>query len=439
MSPLELPLSRLVQALQRDEVALEDYFAAALAGVEARDRSVLALLPEEGRKQRLEERARELRSVPAGERPPLYGVLVGVKDIMKVAGLPMQAGSQLPAEAFAGPEAAIVSRLRSLGAVVLGRTVTTEFAYFAPGPTRNPRGLEHTPGGSSSGSAAAVAAGYAPIALGTQTIGSVSRPAAFCGVVGVKPTAGKLPREGVFPFSPTADQIGYFVRSVDDAAFVLKLLLPGSDGAGTLPTPSRDTNSSPGPRFAVPHENYLSCADPAGRRHFDATLTALSKAGAEVVSTFGLEDFDGIRERHRRLISAEFAGVHESLVERYASLYSSQSLALISEGKKVGEREHAEARQSCASLREELDGMLSERGCDAWLSPAAPSVAPHGIERTGDPVMNLPWTHAGVPTLAIPSGSDDRGLPFGLQVAGRFNGDRALVTTGGWLEERLPG
>jgi len=439
MIPTELPVPDLARCLREEETKLEEYFDAALAHIAEQDPSVRALLPEPGRRERLLDRARQLRDIPPSQRPPLFGVLIGVKDIMKVSGLSMQVGSRLPEQVFEGSEARIVSRLCELGAVVLGRTVTTEFAYFAPGPTRNPSSLEHTPGGSSSGSAAAVAAGYCPLALGTQTIGSVSRPAAFCGIVGVKPSAGTLPRDGIFPFSPTADQVGYFVRSMADAGFILELLLPDSVESSGSPTRPRYPDAHSKPRFAAPHDNYLSFAEPTGRKQYDATLETLSDAGAEIVATPGLEDFERIKRLHRALIAGEFARVHQSLVESYESLYSEQSLALVEEGKQFGERELEEARESCMALRRRLDAILDERGCEAWLSPAAPSVAPRGIERTGDPVMNLPWTHAGVPSLSLPSGRDSRGLAFGLQVAGRFNDDRNIASTGQWLEERLRG
>src|SRR3970040_1828025 len=184
-----------------------------------REAEVRAFVPEESRFERLRREAKALlsRFPDSGERPPMFGVLIGVKDIFRVGGFPTRAGSRLPAEVFEGPEAEPVKKLKAAGTLVLGKTVTTEFAYFAPGPTRNPHNLAHTPGGSSSGSAAAVAAGLAPLARGPQTIGSIVRPAAFCGVVGFKPSFGRISTEGVIPLSPSLDHVGFFTQDVAGA------------------------------------------------------------------------------------------------------------------------------------------------------------------------------------------------------------------------------
>ncbi|HVZ20435.1 MAG TPA: amidase, partial [Vicinamibacterales bacterium] len=194
--------------------------------VEAREPEIQALLPEEGRFDRLRRDARALadRYPDAAARPPLFGLFFGVKDIFHVDGWPTRAGSRLPPEILHGPQATSVSRLLAAGALMLGKTVTTEFAYFTPGPTRNPHNVEHTPGGSSSGSAAAVAAGFCDLALGTQTIGSIIRPAAFCGIVGFKPTFGRIPADGLVACAPSLDHVGALTRDVATltrAAFVL--------------------------------------------------------------------------------------------------------------------------------------------------------------------------------------------------------------------------
>ena len=199
---------------------LEDHF-------NKREPEVLAFLPEAGRFDRLRREARQLldRYPQPDQRPLLFGVFIGVKDIFRVDGFPTRAGSRLPPDLFAGEEAESVTRLRQAGALILGKTVSTEFAYFAPGPTRNPHHLQHTPGGSSSGSAAAVAAGLCPVALGTQTIGSIIRPAAFCGVVGYKPSYDRISRSGVIPLSPSLDHVGLFAADVEDVKRCAQLLI----------------------------------------------------------------------------------------------------------------------------------------------------------------------------------------------------------------------
>jgi Asp-tRNA(Asn)/Glu-tRNA(Gln) amidotransferase A subunit family amidase len=191
-------------------------------------------------------------------RPPLFGVALGVKDAFHVDGLPTRAGSRLPPEVLQGPEGPCVAALRQAGALVVGKTVTTEFTYFAPGPTRNPRNPKHTPGGSSSGSAAAVAAGLVPLALGTQTIGSITRPAAFCGVVGFKASYGRISRDGVIPLAPSLDQVGFFTAGVDGAARVAPLLV----------REWRHAHPEGRPVLGVPEGPYLESASPEGLAHF---------------------------------------------------------------------------------------------------------------------------------------------------------------------------
>jgi Asp-tRNAAsn/Glu-tRNAGln amidotransferase A subunit and related amidases len=206
----EAPLAPLIARLRTGETSPASHLERARGRVETVDPQIRALLDEPDRWQRLEAatRALEARYPESHDRPALFGVPVGIKDIFHVDGFPTRAGSQLPPDVLAGPEAETVRRLREAGAMLLGKTVTTEFAYFAPGPTRNPHDTGHTPGGSSSGSAAAVAAGLVPLALGSQTIGSVNRPAAFCGVVGVKPSFGRISTAGVVPVAPSVDTVG---------------------------------------------------------------------------------------------------------------------------------------------------------------------------------------------------------------------------------------
>ena len=270
-----------------------------------REPQVLAFLPEEGRFDRLR---REARSAPAG---PLSGWAVGVKDIFHVAGFPTGGGSSLPPEVLAGSEASCVTALRRAGALILGKTVSTEFAYFAPGPTRNPHNPEHTPGGSSSGSAAAVAAGLCPLALGSQTIGSVIRPAAFCGVVGFKPSYDRISRDGVIPLAPSFDHAGFFTADVDSAERAAAVLL-GDWQPAVLGRP---------PRLGVPEGPYLDRAVGEGLDHFRQTSRRLADAGYEVVPVPALADFDEVVARHFRIFAAEAARVHRDWFARFGDRY----------------------------------------------------------------------------------------------------------------------
>ena len=217
-------LADIARRLREGELQLQAYLEQLEGRMESREPQILAFVPEEGRFERLRPQAEELLGLHPDPltRPPLFGVATGVKDVFRVDGFPTRAGSRLRPELLAGPEAACVSRLREAGVLVVGKTASTEFAYFAPAVTENPHRSGHTPGGSSSGSAAAVAAGLCDLALGTQTIGSVIRPAAFCGVVGFKPTHGLIPRSGVLLLSRALDHVGTFARSVEDAALLAR-------------------------------------------------------------------------------------------------------------------------------------------------------------------------------------------------------------------------
>ena len=386
-----------------------------------REPSLQSFLPEEGRFERLH---READALPRG---PLYGVPIGVKDIFHVDGLPTRAGSRLSPEELRGPEAASVTRLKQAGALVLGKTVSTEFAYFAPGPTRNPHHPERTPGGSSSGSAAAVAAGLCPLALGTQTIGSIVRPAAFCGVVGFKPSYGRISAEGVIPLAPSLDHVGFFTPDVETAVLAARVLI--EDGAA--PAVRRR------PVLGIPEGPYLSRPSEEGQVHFHATCERLKSAGFEIWSMPVMPDFEEIEARHRRLVAAEAAQVHQEWFRRFRSLYAPQTADLIKWGQTVSAAEMERDRAGRGKLREELTASMDAHAIDLWLSPPALGPAPRGLASTGDPIMNLPWTHAGMPTLGLPAGVNAEGLPMGLQVASRFGADEDLLAWGAEIERAL--
>lgn len=360
-------------------------------------------------------------------RPSLYGIPFGVKDIFHVEGFLTHAGSQLPPEALGGTEAASVTTLKSAGALVLGKTVTTEFAYFAPGPTRNPHRLDHTPGGSSSGSAAAVAAGLCPLSLGTQTIGSILRPASFCGVVGFKPTYGRISMGGVIPLAPSVDHIGFFTTDVESAAIVASILCGGWNEGLT----------SPRPILGVPEGPYLNKTDEAAMTHFRWTCRSLSEAGLQIRSVEMFEDLEHIIQRHNTLVAAEAAQVHREWYGIYSSLYNERTAELIRKGQQV----EPDVLQICRASREKLRGkimtIMDKYGLSAWLAPAAVEAAPVGLEDTGDPVMNLSWTHAGLPAISLPSGVNSKGLPIGLQVVGRWMADEALIDLAQQIEQLI--
>jgi Asp-tRNA(Asn)/Glu-tRNA(Gln) amidotransferase A subunit family amidase len=448
-----------------------------------------AFLAEAGRWRRVEGEVAALggRWPVGGERPgALFGVAVGVKDVFRVEGLPTRAGSRLPAAVLGGAEAEAVRRLRAAGAVVLGKTVTTEFAYYEPGPTRNPRAPGRTPGGSSSGSAAAVAAGLVPLALGTQTIGSICRPAAFCGVVGFKPSFGRVPTAGLIPLAPSYDHVGVLAANVEWARRAAAVLLDGwrtpedaarvataerasvgqggdragvdgrtsvspktgghaatpEGGGGRASTGSNTGGDSPAagrrphrPTLGVPVGPYLEAAEAVARHHLRAVQRRLLTAGWPVREVPAMADFAAVVARHHRLVAAEAAAVHREWFDTHGHLYRPRSADLVERGRRVPAEEVEAARQARFALRGELEGAMTAAGVDLWLSPAAPGPPPVGLGATGDPVMNLPWTQAGLPTVALPAGTDRQGLPLGVQLTARFGEDEALLA---WAAELAP-
>ncbi len=422
-------------------VDLEQSIATLADRFDEREPTVSAFLPEPGRFDRLRREARELvdrypdesypdEIHPDESRPALFGLLLGVKDVFRVDGFPTRAGSRLPAALFAGTEASSVTALRAAGALVVGKTVSTEFAYFAPGPTSNPRDPERTPGGSSSGSAAAVGAGLCDAALGTQTIGSIARPASYCGVVGFKPSFDRVATDGVVPLAPSLDHVGCFAAGLATARRVAAVWL-GAEAA-TAPTAARRA------RLAVPIGPYLERADEEGRAHFAAVVAALVAGGWDVVDVPAMADFSAVESRHRRIVAVEAAAVHAAWYPEHRDAYAPQTAELIARGAAVAPEQYRQDLAGRAALRGELADLLDRRACDLWVSPAARGAAPLGLASTGDPVMNLPWTHAGMPVVVLPSGRGELSrMPIGLQIAGRFGADAALLAEAAAIERLL--
>ncbi|MEJ2886340.1 amidase [Actinomycetospora aeridis] len=350
---------------------------------------------------------------------PLAGVPVGIKDIVDVAGVPSRCGSPTRDDAAPATEdAAIVRMLRDVGAVVVGKTVTTEFACFDPGPTRNPHDPARTPGGSSSGSAAAVAAGMVPLAVGTQTAGSVVRPASFCGVAGLAVARGTLPTDGVNPLAPSLDTLGLFAATVEDVALARAAL------AGRAPAPALEA----APRLLAWDGTDVADVSPAMRRAHAEAVERARHHGAEVASwdiDLGVAVAD-----HRTVMAAEAAGVVPAVPGLGARL-----TAMLEEGRAVPEDVLAGARERSAATRATVLARLDD--ADAVVVPGALGVAPLATEGTGDPVLSRPWHLLGLPSLAVPGARDEDGLPLGLALIGHPDREDALLAVGRWLEDLL--
>ncbi|MBL8045878.1 MAG: amidase [Anaerolineales bacterium] len=417
-------LPELIASLRSGQLLLSDYLAQLEAQFAEREPDVQAFMPEAGRWDRLNYEAQLLlEQYPAPEqRPALFGVPVGVKDIFRVDGFITTAGSQLPPEVLHGTEAASVTRLKQAGALILGKTVTTEFAYFGPGPTRNPHHRNHTPGGSSSGSAAAVAAGLTPLTLGTQTIGSIVRPASYCGVVGFKPSYERVSREGVIPLSPSLDHIGPFANDVAGVQLAASVLLENW---------RLEIRELARPAFGIPDGPYLQSAEPEMLAHFEATVQKLSAASYSIRRVAAFSNFDEIQARQAVMVSGDAARVHAEWFSQFKSIYHPRTAELIERGQQVSDAELEAASAGRAQLRDEITTLMTANGIDIWLAPSAPGPAPAGLESTGKPIMNLPWTQAGLPALNLPSGLLN-GLPVGLQLIGGWHKDEELLT---WASE----
>lgn len=423
-------LLQLITTLRSGELDLIDYIDQLEDVFMAREPEVLAFVPEDGRFERLRAEAQGLLDAyPNPEaRPPLFGLPLGVKDIFQVQGFTTRAGSNLPPEILQGPEAPCVTTLREEGALVLGKTVTTEFAYFGPGPTRNPYQAAHTPGGSSSGSAAAVGAGVVPVALGTQTIGSINRPAAFCGAVGYKPSFDRIDKSNVIPVSPALDHVGLFTPSTAGLDLIASILCENWEPVA----PYIHT-----PILGIPTGPYLEQAEEEGLAHFYETCQTLEALGYEIKRVAVMGNFADIYERHQQLMAAEMAIIHADWYELYKDIYHPKTRDLIERGQPVTIKQFTDARRSRLHLRAELQELMDEHDLDLWIAPAAPGVAPRGLESTGNPVMNLPWTQSGLPVVNIPTGTGSHGLPLSMQFIGRWYEDEELIAAVQDIEQKL--
>jgi Asp-tRNA(Asn)/Glu-tRNA(Gln) amidotransferase A subunit family amidase len=422
---------QVMDSVRNGDLTLPEYLAQVEARYEEREPDILAFIPEEDRFGRLQRDADELLAQHPDivDRPLLFGMAVGVKDIFHADGFTTQAGSRLPADELQGEEAESVAKLKDAGALILGKTVTTEFAYFSPGPTKNPHNPEHTPGGSSSGSAAAVAAGLCFLALGTQTIGSIIRPASFCGVVGVKPTYDRISRKGVIPLSPSLDHVGFFTRDAETAIHAARALYRDWDEP-TMPLRK--------PILGIPDGSYLENVSEEGRLHFEKVC---KRIGAEysLQRISVMSDFQSVRDRHDVIMSVEAARVHKNWFEKYERLYSPKCSELIRRGQSFSNTQYQDALGARDNFRAEMRRAMIDHNIDLWLCPSTIGAAPKGLESTGDPVMNLPWTQAGLPAMNLPTGKNQENLPLGLQLVGNWHKDESMLFWAKDLEKVLSG
>lgn len=398
---------------------------ACLERIQALDGKLQAWVVLDAAGARAAARACEAEARAGRRRGPLHGLPVGVKDIIGVAGLPTAAGAASFAHRRPAADATCVARLRAAGAILLGKTHTTEFAYRDPAPTRNPWNPGHTPGGSSAGSAAAVAARMTPLALGTQTVGSILRPAAYCGIVGFKGTHGLVPVDGVVPLAWSLDHVGVLARSVEDVALAAGVLA----GLDLAPPPAPVA-----PRLALAPA-LLERAAPEVAAHVAAVAGTCRAAGASVVEVELPAAFADLAEAGRVVMEVEAAAFHEPDFAVHAGDYGREIRALVEAGLARRGTEYVRANRARLAFREAVMPLL--RAHDALLSPTAPTPAPAGLASTGDASLCAPWSYAGVPALSLPSGLDASGLPLAIQLVQEAGASARLLAVAAWCERVL--
>lgn len=420
--PHTLSVTAAADAIAKGKLTAEALVASCLERIVAREPEVQAFVRYDA-DAALAAARRLDQGPPTG---PLHGIPVGIKDIIDTADMPTECNSPIYKGHRPALDAACVARLRQAGAIVLGKTVTTEFASSVPGPTRHPRDPERTPGGSSSGSAAAVGDRMVPLAIGTQTGGSVIRPAAFNGVIGYKPAWGLYDAAGVKPLAPALDTVGFMVRSLDDIPVVSAVL------AGRAPTKPADAGK---PKFAVVRTAQWHLAGPETHKIMEVTASRLAAAGA-AVRRVELPDPFGRLEALQRVMMAEgAAGAFRHEWADHRELLSDRFQKLVRRGLETPAAERADANATVERCRLQLPALFE--ASEIILTPSAPGEAPVGLQSTGNSVFNRAWTALRVPCLTIPAGDGPNGMPLGVQLVDPHGGEETLLGVAAWTARAL--
>jgi Asp-tRNA(Asn)/Glu-tRNA(Gln) amidotransferase A subunit family amidase len=426
--PTSLGVREAAHEIAAKRLTVENYIGAWLELIEAQE-PIVGAWQFFDRALVIEAARRADREPPRG---PLHGIPVAVKDLIDTVDMPTGYGSSIYRDYLPGADAACVALARASGAIVLGKTVSTEFAYFTPGKTTNPHNPAHTPGGSSSGSAAAVGAGMAPLAFGTQTAGSIVRPAAYCGVVGYKPSFGLVPRAGVKGLADSLDTVGVMARNIADAAFLVGVL--------TDRRALRDI-ADPGAAAALPPRIGL-CRTPMWDEAEPATIAALDRARAALLAAGARVDDIAAPDEHRGLVAAQDAVMSYEMARAlaYERIYRSTEISprlaqLFDHGMTIGAETYDAAVAEAGKARARLNEFFGP--CAAVVVPAAPGEAPAGLGYTGSPIFNRIWTLLGTPAVTIPAGKGVGGLPVGIQLVGRIGDDARLMECALFAERAL--
>jgi len=441
MTLIELSATEAIQKIRDGEISSEELVRACLDRIDQVDGEVEAWAHLEPDYALDQARALDAQRAAGGPVGPLHGIPVGVKDILDTESLPTENGTVLDSGRQPFKDCRVVSLLQEAGAVIMGKTVTTELAVYGPGKTKNPHNPAHTPGGSSSGSAAAVAAHMVPLAIGTQTNGSVIRPASFCGIVGFKPSHGLIPRTGVLTQSPPLDTVGTCARTVEDVALLTEALIAYDPGdkdtrARARPPLSRTAAEEPPmtPLIAFAKTTVWDQAD----RETQAAFGELADLLGDDCSDLPLSAaFDHAVEMHRNIMTADLAKSFAGYYERGKDKLSDTLCEMIEFGQKVSAVDYNKALEYRELLNSGLDSVFDD--FDIILTPATTGEAPAGLDATGNPVFNTLWTLCGTPSIALPLMQGPSGLPIGVQVVGPRGDDARLLRNANWLMQRIMG
>ena len=433
-----LTVTQAAEQVRNGQLAPTDYVGALLDRIDAHEPDLQAWVTID--------REAVITDARQREQEPSHGIMagvpVGLKDIFYTAGMKTTACSRIYADFIPEYDATCVTRLKEAGAIILGKAVTTEFATSDPSPSRNPWNREHTPGGSSSGSSVAVASGMCPAALGSQTGGSTCRPAAYNGIVGLKPTYGRISRYGVVPVSWSLDTVGILVRTVTDAAILLQAMAgydPNDPGSAEEPVPDflveMGRHAGP-PRLGLLKTGYFFDRSTSEvRQHTEAIAAQLAQAGA-VVEELDLPDsFAAAPDVQRIIMNVECAAFHEKFFRHRADEYGPRLRANIEMGLLIPSVTYLQAQRLRREFRRDLTALAGR--VDALLMPATPAPAPRDLNTTGDAAFQAPWTSAGLPTVVIPSGLSESGLPLGIQFAATPFAEGRLLGAARWCEQAL--
>ena len=371
---------------------------------------------------------------------PLHGVPIGLKDIYYTAGIPTTACSKVYEGFVPEYDATTVTLLKNAGAIMMGKTVTTEFACMDPSPTKNPWNPAHTPGGSSSGSAVAVATRMCPAALGSQTVGSVLRPASYNGVVGFKPTFGRVSRYGVIPVSWSLDHVGWMARSVEDAALLMQVMAVADPNEPiTVGLPADDfmagLASHSAPRIGLIRRFFYDNSDEETRKHTDGIVDQLSRAGATIEEIPLPNSIDTAMEDQRTIMAVEGAAFHQPMYERQSQDYQPKLREMLRQGLATDGQTYSRALERRQQFTAEMQALAGK--ADVLLTPSTPTPALPDITNTGNTMFQGPWTSCGLPVITIPSGLAASGLPFGIQLASAPFSEPKLLAAARWCENVL--